>query len=551
MFAYGQTAANAIAGMNYWRTDPGRGSARMKIEFLALDCFARVCAQARMLILIGATAGITLNISPANAGTGTGQQVYEQHCAACHGLRGEGDGPASVWLFPRPRDFAAGFFKIKTTPGTALPTDDDLFVTVTRGMPGSSMPGFTYLNDQQRHEVVQYVKQLTAYTNASGERINRFEEAKRNGDLAPPMRVPAEPPVTVQSIAEGTALFSRLGCIVCHGETGAGDGPNAPSLRDTKGLYLPPRDFNSGAFRGGSTGRDLFLRIAIGLPGTPMVSYDSNLVTDAERWSLVHYIQSLRRKDVEINDILAAPDNNIHAPKARKLPTDPADPFWESMDPVRIHVNPLWPEKELIYAVAVRAVHDGKRLAILCQWRDPIVNGGAVRVQDFQDAVAMQFSMNGSTPFLGMGDAKNPVNIWQWKAGWQQEAEGERQDVNTVYASIHVDIYLQTNALYRTALAAGNVMSQPHKSPIEDANARGFGTMTSQPMKGQNVQGKGIWRDGHWNVVFVRDLKSRDEDDVKFTFDKAVPVALAIWDGENRDRNGRKVISNWYKLTLD
>jgi mono/diheme cytochrome c family protein len=432
-----------------------------------------------------------------------------------------------------------------------LPTDDDLFTTITRGMPGSSMPSFTYLSEQQRRDVVQHVKSLTVTTNTSGQRINRFEEAKKSGEPAGLIQVPPEPAVTVQALGEGQALFNKLGCIVCHGETGAGDGPNAPTLKDTKGLYLPPRDFNSGAFRGGATGHDLFLRTMTGLPGTPMVPYGKDLMTDSERWSLVHYIQSLRRKDVEINDILAPADNNIRAQKVRKLPIDPADPFWESMDPVRIQVNPLWPEKDLIYAVAVRAVHNGKRLAILCQWRDPIVNGGAVRVQDFQDAVAIQFSINGTTPFLGMGDAKNPVNIWQWKAGWQQEAEGERQDVNTVYASMHVDVYLQTNALYRTALAAGNVMSQSHKSPVEDANARGFGTMTSQPMKSQNVQGKGIWRDGFWQVVFVRELKSRDQDDVKFATKKPVPVAFAIWDGENRDRNGRKVISNWYQLTLD
>ena len=70
-------------------------------------------------------------------------------------------------------------------------------------------------------------------------------------------------------------------------------------------------------------------------------------------------------------------------------------------------------------------------------------------------------------------------------------------------------------------------------------------------MKSQNVQGHGIWRDGHWNVVFVRSLKSRDDDDVKFALEKTVPVAFAIWDGENRDRNGRKVISNWYQLSLE
>lgn len=86
---------------------------------------------------------------------------------------------------------------------------------------------------------------------------------------------------------------------------------------------------------------------------------------------------------------------------------------------------------------------------------------------------------------------------------------------------------------------------------MEDAVARGFGTLQSQPMKSQNVQGRGVWRDGHWNVVFIRELKSRDDVDVQFATRKSVPVAFAIWDGENRDRNGRKVISNWYQLTLE
>src|SRR5512135_149716 len=64
-----------------------------------------------------------------------GKVVYLQHCVSCHGPNGDGSGTASVWLFPRPRNFNAGLFKIKSTPGTALPTDDDLFNTVTRGLP--------------------------------------------------------------------------------------------------------------------------------------------------------------------------------------------------------------------------------------------------------------------------------------------------------------------------------------------------------------------------------------------------------------------------------
>jgi len=398
---------------------------------------------------------------------------------------------------------------------------------------------------------VSYVKFLTATTNQAGLRVNAFERAKNEKTLARPVIVPPEPAMTLQRLTQGKELFAKLQCATCHGETGAGDGPSAPTLKDSWGFPLLPRDFNTGAFRGGPAGENLYLRINNGLAGTPMPPFGEALMTPDERWSLVLYIQSLRRKDIEVNDILAPVDGNIRAVRVESLPVDPMDPRWESLETFRIPVNPLWPERDPIPAVAVHAAHDGQRIALLCQWRDAIANGAPVRVQDFQDAVALQFSLNGTTPFLGMGDAKNPVNLWQWKAGWQQEAEGQRQDVSTIYPSMHVDLYFQTNALYRTAEGAGNVISQPHSSPIEDANARGFGTLQSQPMTGQNVQGKGIWRDGHWNVVFIRELKSAEADDVKFASGKAVPLAFAVWDGDNRDRNGRKVISNWYQLSVE
>src|SRR6516225_2986530 len=115
----------------------------------------------------GATSPISTNAGSVEAG----KAIYLQHCAACHGVNGDGAGPASVWLFPRPRDFSAGMFKIKSTPGTALPTDEDLFNTVTRGMPGSSMPSFTYLTEPERRDAVRYVKYLAAYTDTSGKRI--------------------------------------------------------------------------------------------------------------------------------------------------------------------------------------------------------------------------------------------------------------------------------------------------------------------------------------------------------------------------------------------
>lgn len=484
-----------------------------------------------------------------------GKAVYDQHCAACHGETGDGNGPAAVWLFPRPRNFSAGLYKIQSTPSGSLPTDDDLYRSITRGLGGSSMPAFNYLSEQERREVVRYVKHLTAYVGSDGRRINRFEEAQAAGKLAPPITVPPEPPLTFDSITRGKELYVKLQCVSCHGETGAGDGPSAPTLKDSFGIPIVPRDFSSGAFRGGSTGADLYTRIAVGLGGTPMVAYPDDVLGPDDRWALVHYIQSLREKDAEVNDILVPEDGVIPVAKhSGRLPLDPADPAWERVDSVRVPLNPLWPEPYPIPAVAVRALHDGQTLAILLQWRDEIFDGAPVRVEDFQDAAALQFPLSTNFPFLGMGDAQNPVNIWQWKAGWQQAVEGQRPDVNTAHPAMHVDVYTdpQMHGLYRTAGAAGNLLAAPAMhSPVEDANARGFGTMTSQPPDAQNVRGKGFWRDGSWSVLFHRALNSEDDGDVKLAPGRTVPVAFAVWNGAQRDRNGRKVVSNWFRLSLN
>jgi len=487
--------------------------------------------------------------STASAPSQTGRVLYDRHCAACHGLNGAGDGPAAVWLYPKPRDFSAGLFKIKSTTGPSLPTDEDLLRSVTLGLPGSSMPSFAYLSEQDRRDLVQHVKALTVRTDVSGKRINLFEEAAVSGIPARAVEVPPETPDTVQELAAGREVFKKMACALCHGETGAGDGPQVPLLKDAAGYPARPRDFNTGLFRGGHTGRDLYLRIHNGLPGTPMVPYGSDVMSSSDRWALVHYVQSLRRTDVAVNDLLTPENGAIPVRKVAKLPADPMDALWETMDPVRVPLNPLWPEPDQVYAVAVSAMTDGKRLAVLLQWRDDLPQNDAIRVQDFQDAAALQFSLSGEYGFLGMGDAKNPVNIWQWKAGWQADAGGRAPDMHSVYNSMHVDAWIPTS--FNTAAGAGNVISLPHKSPIEDANARGFGSFKSQPPGQQNVAGSGVWHDGFWNVVFVRDLKSRDADDVKFPPGKAVPVALAIWNGDQGDRNGRKMVSNWYQLVFD
>jgi mono/diheme cytochrome c family protein len=483
-----------------------------------------------------------------------GKRVYDQHCAACHGTDGDGNGPAAVWLFPKPRDFSAGLYKIQSTPAGSLPSDADLYRSISQGLGGSSMPAFHYLSEQELLDVVEYVKLLTAVVGPDGRRVNRFEEAAANGTLGDPITVPPEPPLTFDSITRGQEVYGQMQCNSCHGETGAGDGPSAPTLKDSLGVVIHPRDFNTDLFRGGSTGQDLYTRIAVGLGGTPMVAYPDEILTPSDRWALVHYIQSLRRKDVEVGDILAS-DGVLPVARVKgDLPLDPMDPAWERVESVRVPLNPLWPEPYPITGVTVRALHNGKVLAVLLQWRDDILDGAPVRVEDFQDAAALQFSLTDQAPFLGMGD---PAEPGECVAVEGRLAAGHGWGTTRCRSHLPCDACRHlSGAGVARALPDGRNRRQSsgvHRmpSPVEDANATGFGTMTSQPPSAQNVGGKGIWRDGFWSVLFHRELESRDSGDVNLIPGESNLVAFAIWNGAQRDRNGRKVFSNWHSMILN
>ena len=74
--------------------------------------------------------------------------------------------------------------------------------------------------------------------------------------------------VSAQTLNEGHDLYRKY-CVSCHGETGAGDGPAARSLK------FPPRDFRTAQFSFGAdevlpTHESLMERIRTGVPGRGM-----------------------------------------------------------------------------------------------------------------------------------------------------------------------------------------------------------------------------------------------------------------------------------------
>ena len=88
--------------------------------------------------------------------------LYRKHCVRCHGTAGDGLGPAARMLSPYPRDFRLGKFKYKSTPTGLKPARRDLLRTIRQGIPGTSMPSFHLLKEEELQALVDYVIYLTA-----------------------------------------------------------------------------------------------------------------------------------------------------------------------------------------------------------------------------------------------------------------------------------------------------------------------------------------------------------------------------------------------------
>ena len=169
----------------------------------------------------------------------SGEQTYETQCLACHGPEGNGEGEAAYLLYPRPRDFTVGRYRLVSTWDTT-PTDEDLFRTISRGMPGSGMPSWAHLSEETRWGLVHYIKRFTTrdFTVKPGSGPPSFG-ASGTGII----RVPPEPPYTDDARARANELYV-MGCAPCHGDTGTGDGPQ--DQVNSKGYPTRPRDLTAG-----------------------------------------------------------------------------------------------------------------------------------------------------------------------------------------------------------------------------------------------------------------------------------------------------------------
>jgi complex iron-sulfur molybdoenzyme family reductase subunit gamma len=246
-------------------------------------------------------------------------------------------------------------------------------------------------------------------------------------------------------------------------------------------------------------------------------------------------------------DPLAADTVEV-APVPGPLSADPGAAYWGAAPPREVAVLPqrtvrLHDRKanEALAAagprtVSVRAVADGRDVAVLLEWADPTEDragrapgqpdeaapgraggsGGASRSRPSQhdsetdayaDAAALQlplqFGAGKRLPYVGMGDDE-----------------------------MKVAVHLQR------AAAAGTV--------AREAVASGFGSLTRADLGGAKVAMRHDPARGVWRAVFVRPLAAAGVDLRR----GLVPFAVAVWDGARAERGGNKALSGWKLLRL-
>ena len=452
-----------------------------------------------------------------------GKEYYYKFCVHCHGTKGKGDGRASYHLFPQPRELSQGVFKFHTTQTNTLPLNEDIFRTIKQGIPGTAMPAWgEVLSDEAIHSLVEFVKTFSS----------RFSMELPGRKIS----ISMEPPFDDFSIAHGKKLYEELRCGRCHGEDGSKEGELSGTLKTFRGTPSFVYDLRRENFyKSGSSGTDIYRTLVTGLDGSPMNAYDN--LSNVERWNLIHFLQS--RYNSQNNEPTSAIEKIISKSIDSPIRLQMNDSIWKEARSTPIKIIPVRARKNPITRLTIQSLHNESKIAIRMQWEDPTPD--SVLNNKYIDQCAIQFSLESvnvsDSPFYGMGEKDKPVNIWHWKADIRQKIiqnnKSERKTLAKHYSPI-----------------AGMFLNPFNESAVEEINSQGIGTLTVQPLKDQQVKGKGYWQNGRWSVVFIRNLRTLSKWDVDFMDKNQILLAFALWDGNKKDMNANKMVSFWQVLSF-
>jgi hypothetical protein len=225
------------------------------------------------------------------------------------------------------------------------------------------------------------------------------------------------------------------------------------------------------------------------------------------------------------------------------VPSHPADPAWQTIAPLpvplsgQIITRPVWPEPSA-RALSIRSIHNGKDITFLLEWQDATINE-SLTPGVFRDGVAVALPLGNAPAFFCMGQLDHYVNIWHWKADWQSDVDRRAE---------------RAKESKRGQSGPRRFEVIPRRpSSVEDLIGGGFSTLTSKELQGR-IQGQAEWKNGLWRVVMKRPLTLNGDDvdnEAILIPGRMQAVAFAVWNGENKERNGQKAVASWMQLHID
>jgi DMSO reductase family type II enzyme heme b subunit len=477
-----------------------------------------------------------------------GMELYQFRCAVCHGEQGMGDGVAAELMYSAPRDFSLALFKYKSSPGTLPPRDQDIFDAIKRGLPGTAMPGWgSLLTDAQIQSLIPVIKGFDISLAWAPEDApdGAFDEEGRY--TGPDLRqITEQEPLEGQiaysedSLAKGREAYLKA-CEQCHGAEGRGNVTSGKRLEDDWGQRVWPRNLTQpwtwrsvpeGADRDAVV-RQIYARISIGIPGTPMPAHraltegEADPVSREERWHIANYVYSLR--DGALPPVEGAPIKGVKL--EGDAPSSPDDERWGQAPAATLRLLPNIIEGERLYtplneAVTVRVLYSDKEIAFLLELDDRTHSRpGDPYFTDLMDeskgdmmpdAFAIQFPQQDAyttapveKPLYRHGDSRHRTTIWYWNAGAVDEEA-------------------------RAVLFDGNGLDKKLK-PRE---------------QGDSLAALGEWKDGKWRVLMKRPRDGGASGDVRFDEGRFIPIAFANWDGSNGEVGSKHSLTGWCWLML-
>jgi DMSO reductase family type II enzyme heme b subunit len=492
-----------------------------------------------------------------------GKRVYFTKCVWCHGVDGAGDGPGADRLWPRPRNFNQGTFKIRHTASGELPLFDakkpvagqnDLFETVTHGLPGSAMPPWEgILSEEQRLQVLSFVTTQLVKDRKFTDKQSESQTILNLGELKPK-------PTSDESKKRGSELIVEKKCVECHGMEGRGDG-NAFNLKDDWGFSIQPANWHKcWNFRGSRQDpynvANIFRTFSTGVNGTPMPSFADNTTVD-ERWDIANFVNSLCERDalgapLPIDPLTDKPKINFVIPSdpvEGEIPTDIEHEAWQKTSKRYVAMGGQITHKPRNFVnriddIWVRSLYNDKYIVYLVEWDD--------RTKSVAE---------GKLPW-----SPTQVNIDVKEQEPKTGEEGSIAANQNKFAVYNDAIAIETAVKWKelpAPIKPRYLFGTNEQYPMDivkweaDGSVRAFlGTgwdkdFVERDTYEENLKVlKGEWKNGRWYVMIQRPVgnkKDQDYDeDTFFEVGQYIPTVFFAWDGHNGDAGRKMAVSAFY-----